>query len=306
MHIYRDFSRGPAHYEISLLLLTGIIVYASIVFRVTIGIILALLVTLAVVPQQLFKLHEIPFFRPISFGVAAILIAALVGIILNRRDQLKEANDIQQSLTRQVVTVRETEKQSLAHELHDVVLQKAVDIAHEIDEILEEVPEEASRARLKQLRTDVENMMDDTRQLLQDLRPPVLDEIGFVSSLEELAYAKAEHNAEVDLNILGQERRLPEMVETALFRIAEEALSNIKRHSRATRIEITVEFAPKNVRLQVADNGVGFALPTQRQLVGRKKFGIVDMSERARLLGGNLRIESLEGQGTSLVVEMPV
>jgi signal transduction histidine kinase len=306
VHIYRDFSRGPAHYEISLLLLTGIIVYASIIFRVRIGIILAVLVTSALVPHQVFKLHEIPFFRPISFGATATLTAALVGTILNRRDQEKEARDIQQSLTRQVVTMRESEKQSLARELHDVVLQKAIDIAHELDELLEEVSEEINRTRLKQLRTDIDNMMEQTRQLVRDLRPPLLDEIGFVISLKELVESKAEHDIEITLSVHGKERRLPEHVETALFRIAEEALTNAKRHSQATRIEVVVEFTAEKVHLQVSDNGVGLALPTRRELVSQRKFGILDMSERAQVVGGSLRIKSAVSKGMSITVTVPV
>jgi signal transduction histidine kinase len=305
-HVYSDFSKGPTHYEISLLLLYVVIVYASIVFRTRIGIIVAVLVTLALVPQQVFKLHDIPFFRPISYGTAAILTAWLIGTILNRRDQAKEAYDIQQSLARQVVTVRETEKQSLAHELHDVVLQKAVDIAHEIDDLLEEASDEVSRARLKQLRTDIGDMMEQTRQVVRDLRPPMLDEIGLVGSLKELADSRAEHGIEITLSVWGKERRLPDMMEAALFRIAEEALNNVRRHSEATRIEIVVEFAADQVRLQLSDNGVGFVLPTYRELVGERKFGVVDMSERARLAGGNFHIESTVGRGTVITVEMPV
>jgi signal transduction histidine kinase len=275
------------------------------VFRTRIGIIVAALVTLALVPQQVFKLHDIPFFRPISFGTAAILTAGLIGTILNRRDQAREAQEIQQSLARQVATVRETEKQSVAHELHDVVLQKAVDIAHEIDDVLEEVPDEVSRTRLKKLRTDVEDMMEQTRQVVRDLRPPMLDEIGLVGSLKELADSRAEQGIEIILSVSGEERRLPDLTEAALFRIAEEALNNIRRHSRATRVEITVEFATNEVRLKLSDNGVGFVLPTYRELVGKSKFGIVDMSERARMAGGNFRVESAVGRGTIITVGMP-
>jgi signal transduction histidine kinase len=304
-HVYSDFSKGPTHYEISLLLLYVIIVYASMVFRTRIGIIVAALVTLALVPQQVFKLHDIPFFRPISYGTAAILTAGLIGTILNRRDQAREAHEIQQSLAQQVATVRETEKQSLAHELHDVVLQTAVDIAHQIDDLLEEVPEVESIAKLRQLRTDVEEMMKQTREVVQELRPPMLDGIGLVVSLKELADSSSEHGIETTLSVRGKERRLPDIMEAALFRIAEEALNNVRRHSKATRIDIAIEFADDRVRLQLSDNGVGFVLPTYRELVGKSKFGIVDMSERARLAGGNFQIESAVGRGTAITVEMP-
>jgi len=305
-HIYRDFSRGPIHYEISLLFLTGVIVYVSVIFRTGIGIAMAVLVTVAVLPNQIFGLHEIPFFRPISFGVAAVLIAMVVGMILNRRDEAREARDIEQSLARQVVYAQEREKQTVAHELHDVVLQEAVDIAHEIDELMEGVSQEVNKTRLRQLRTDVENMMEKTRLLVRGLRPPVLDDIGLVLSLRELADSRAENNVEITVSVLGEERRLPDSVETALFRIAEEALNNTKRHSQATRIDMVMEYTAEKVYLKISDNGIGFDIPTYRKLVHQNKFGIVDISERAQFAGGNLQIKSAIGKGTIIVVDMPV
>jgi len=305
LHDYADFSKGPTHYEISLLVLYGIVVYVSFVFRIRVGVIVAILVTLALVPHQMARLHDIPFFRPISFGAAAVLTAGLIGTVLNRRDLAREAYEVEQGLARQVATVRETEKQSLARELHDVVLQKAVDIVHEIDDLLEDMSKEVNRARLKQLRVDMEEMMDQTRQVVRDLRPPLLDEIGLAASLKGLADSKTEHGVEITLSVRGKEQRLPDLVEAALFRIAEEALNNGRRHSKATLIEMAVEFGADKVWLTISDNGVGFVLPTYRQLVGARKFGIADMAERARLAGGDFRVQSAVGRGTVITVEVP-
>lgn len=304
--IFGDFSTGPVHYEISLLVLTGVIVYVSIIFRTRIGIATAVLVTLAVLPHQIFGLHEIPFFRPISFGVATVLIAMLVGTILDLRDQASEAHNIEQSLARQVVITQERERQFVAHELHDVVLQEAVDITHGIDELLETVSREEDKTRLRQLRIDLENMMEETRRLVRGLRPPVLDDIGLVLSLRELADSRTEEMVEITVNVVGTERRLPDLVETALFRIAEEALNNTKRHSKATRIDMVIEFTPEQVRLEISDNGIGFTVPSNRQLVNQNKFGIVDIAERAQLAGGSIQIKSSGGKGTDIIVEMPV
>jgi signal transduction histidine kinase len=305
-HVYRDFSKGPIHYEISLLLLTVAIIYVSLIFRTRIGIATALLVTLAVLPHQIFGLHEIPFFRPISFGVATVLIAMLVGTILNLRDQASEAHDIEQSLARQVVITQERERQVVAHELHDVVLQEAVDITHGIDELLETVSGEENKTRLRKLRTDLENMMEETRQLVRGLRPPVLDDIGLVLSLRELADSRTEDTVEITVNVVGKERRLPDIVETALFRIAEESLNNTKRHSKATRIKMVIEFTAEKILLEISDNGIGFTVPSDRQLVNQNKFGIVDIAERARLAGGNMRIKSAKDKGTVISVDIPV
>jgi len=124
-------------------------------------------------------------------------------------------------------------------------------------------------------------------------------------SLRELADSRSENTVEITVNVIGEERRLPDLIETALFRIAEEALNNTKRHSQATRIDILIEFTADKVCLQISDNGIGFNMPTYRKLVHQNKFGIVDISERAQLAGGSLRVKSATGNGTVINVEMP-
>jgi signal transduction histidine kinase len=105
----------------------------------------------------------------------------------------------------------------------------------------------------------------------------------------------------------GTERRLPGEVELVMFRIAQEALSNVRRHSRANNAEVVVEFDDKKVRMTIRDNGKGFALPEKMgDLLKKGRLGLAGMQERIQLLNGSLKIESEPGRGTTVTVEAPV
>ncbi len=108
------------------------------------------------------------------------------------------------------------------------------------------------------------------------------------------------------ISVHGAERRLPEEVELLLFRITQEALRNVWRHSEATEAEVTVEFDDQKTRITVSDNGKGFDLPrTIGDLARDGKLGLAGMQERAQLLGGTVKVQSQPGRGTSITVEVP-
>ena len=166
---------------------------------------------------------------------------------------------------------------------------------------------ENNRLRLEELWQKTNNIMQGVRRLSQDLRPAALDRLGLLSALEWLASDVSEYSGiEIKVNVLGNERRLPEEVELVLFRITQEALRNVWRHSQATRAKITVEFDESKTRVTVSDNGKGFKLPqTIGDLARDGKLGLAGMQERARLLGGSLTVQSEPGRGSTITVELP-
>ena len=166
---------------------------------------------------------------------------------------------------------------------------------------------ENNRLRLEELWQKTNNIMQGVRRLSQDLRPAALDRLGLLSALEWLASDVSEYSGiEIKVNVLGNERRLPEEVELVLFRITQEALRNVWRHSQATRAKITVEFDESKTRVTVSDNGKGFKLPqTIGDLARDGKLGLAGMQERARLLGGSLTVQSKPGRGSTITVELP-
>jgi len=148
--------------------------------------------------------------------------------------------------------------------------------------------------------------MNGLRRFSHGLRPGVLDQVGLVSALELLAEElNSEHNISTSLEISGPERRLEPEVELALFRIAQEALSNIRRHSGAKKAEVKLLFTDRRVKLTVSDNGKGFQLPeVLGDLANEGKLGILGMQERTSLFNGKFSVRSVVGKGTVMVVEV--
>jgi signal transduction histidine kinase len=131
--------------------------------------------------------------------------------------------------------------------------------------------------------------------------------MGLGPSLRWLAEEAAwDEHVELSIDVPEEDLRLPDAVELALYRIAQEALNNARKHSRATRIELTLAYSGDRVKLRVADNGVGFSVAPHDELLSEGKFGLIGVMERARLIRGNARIESTLGGGTVVTVEVPI
>jgi signal transduction histidine kinase len=309
-YVCKDHQTGPIWYNIALILLIGVVFYSSVFFRVAGGLIVSVIATAAVFialgPCHLFPNQMIPSFWPVSFGVISTFVSILTGTLLNSRDRAEEARHTQERLTKQIVAAQENERLLLARELHDVVLQKAADAAHEVDDLLENLPDDAVQGKLTRLRAHLDGIMNQTRQIIRGTRAPLLSEMGLLHSLKELVDNYAESAIKINLSISGEERRLPWEVETELFRITEQALDNIKRHAQATAVDIILDFNPHKVILGVSDNGIGFTLLSMPELAKDKKYGLIDMWERARLVGGVVTIETKPGTGTSINCEVPV
>jgi signal transduction histidine kinase len=205
---------------------------------------------------------------------------------------------------------QEEERKRIARELHDETIQALVVLARQFDDIIS-VSSDLSfdkRRLLDKLRQQANDIMADVRRLSQDLRPPALDRLGLVPALEWLASDVGKRSGiNVEVRLHGVSRRFPTEVELVLFRIAQEALRNVWRHSRATRADVTIEFVEKEkIRITVKDNGEGFDLPDATgDLVKRGRLGLAGMQERIQLVGGSLRIESKPGKGTTVVIEAP-
>jgi PAS domain S-box-containing protein len=209
---------------------------------------------------------------------------------------------------RQINRAQEEERKRIARELHDDTIQYMVVLARQLDELASSSKglSDEERLYLENLRQQINSIMEGVRRLSNDLRPATLDRLGLLPALEWLA-SQVPSGVSVEVKAYGTERRLPAEVELVLFRIAQEALSNVRRHSQATKAEVKVEFEDKKTRITVKDNGKGFALPeTMDDLVKAGRLGLAGMQERIQLLNGSLKIESEPGRGTTVTVEAPV
>ncbi len=162
--------------------------------------------------------------------------------------------------------------------------------------------------RLEEFQELIDSILRGVRRFSRDLRPSVLDDLGLLPALEWLtANLMEEDGIKTELKVYGDRRRLPPEAELALFRIVQEALSNVRRHSQASQVVTVVEFGEGRVRITVDDNGQGFELPGRTgDLATAGKLGLIGMHERAHLLDGTLTVRSEPGKGTTVTVDVPV
>jgi len=210
----------------------------------------------------------------------------------------------------QVTRAQEEERKRISRELHDESIQALVITSRQLDALAsndKSLPAD-SRLRLEELRQQVNKITQELRRLIQGLRPAVLDRLGLLSALKWLASDVSEYSGiETKVNIIGTERRVSEDIELVLFRITQEALRNVWRHSKATKAEITVEFKATKIRITIGDNGQGFSVPQRIGDFARNgKLGLSGMQERARLIGGSVSVQSEPGKGSTITVEVAV
>ncbi|HEY8736826.1 MAG TPA: sensor histidine kinase [Candidatus Dormibacteraeota bacterium] len=206
-----------------------------------------------------------------------------------------------------VLQAQERERQRVARELHD---QTGQALTHEIislDLLLERTVDPRAREQLTAVKRTLEETLEEVHRMSQDLRPSVLDDLGLVPALRTLARQRS--GPQVLVHVDGLKERLPPPIETALYRIAQEALTNANKYARASRIDIDLQsLNGSGVRLRVRDDGVGFdpdSIPDTEER-GRTGLGLFGMRERATLLRGTLEVHSAPSRGTEVVAELPL
>jgi signal transduction histidine kinase len=204
---------------------------------------------------------------------------------------------------RRIVGAQELERRRLARELHDETGQALSSILLGLKSLEEKVDGSDALSAVSDVRELVVATLHDVRRLAIELRPKVLDDFGLVPALERLTETFAEQTGiGVDFEPGQAGDRVPPEVETALYRIVQEALTNVVKHSRARNISVVLVRKPGTIAAVIEDDGQGFEPATVRE----DGFGLEGMRERMGLLDGRLRIESSEGQGTTLVAEVPL
>jgi len=209
-----------------------------------------------------------------------------------------------------ITEAQESERKRIARDLHDETIQMLIAISRRL-EALATIPErlpEAAKPHLESLRDLIGDTLKGIRRFLHALRPPTLDHLGLMAALEGLADDLRERDKiDTEIRVTGGARRLMPQEELTLFRVVQEILTNVRRHSGASSTIVQVEFHPARVRISVEDNGCGFDAPERiGDLVSSGKLGLIGMYERARALDGTLMIRSRPGEGTVAIVDVPV
>jgi signal transduction histidine kinase len=215
------------------------------------------------------------------------------------RDSQRSLHDYIGAITRG----QEDERRRLARELHDETLQSLIALHQRVQLAQMKAKDDEIQKSLAELDVVSSNTIDELRRLTRALRPIYLEDFGLVTALEMLARESTRAGFEVVFSHDGTERRLDPAVELTLFRIAQEALSNVSRHSEATQTQVSLDFQPSAVTLEVKDNGRGFTPPrSPAEFAPGGHYGLLGMHERAQLIGAELEIKSAPGKGTHLSI----
>ncbi len=209
-----------------------------------------------------------------------------------------------------IIRAQENERKRIARELHDDVSSSLLLLIQRLDAMASNGKASSPhtpKRKLEDLRSQAVAALDSLRRCAQDLRPRILDDLGLVPALEWMAEDMAKNKGIViNVKVMGVERTLPVETQLLLFRIVQEALSNIRKHAKASSATVNLEFWDSSVILSVTDNGKGFELPERiEDLAGAGNLGIMGMSERARLLHGTLEVKSKPGKGTQVFIKVP-
>ena len=208
-----------------------------------------------------------------------------------------------------ITTGQEDERQRLARELHDETIQDLIALNQRVHLMqLDAGKGKQTSEQLDELQRMTTETIADLRRLIRALRPLYLEDLGLVAALDMLA-RETQDSAQIPVKFqkLGLERRLSPDVELALYRIAQEALTNIQRHANASQIELKIEFLSEQVLLNIADNGRGFEPPeSPAEFAPSGHFGLLGLYERAELIGATLNLVTAAGDGTKVIVSLPL
>jgi two-component system, NarL family, sensor histidine kinase UhpB len=233
----------------------------------------------------------------------------LAFILTNWVDNTKERafQEERERFSMKLISAQEEERKRVAQELHDDTAQNLALLCLELDSLLndKDIPIRIFN-KLKNLKEDVNRTMNDVRRYSHALRPGILDYLGLEAALEQLVSDSREPGG---LNIKFEVSCIPKRpsneLELVLFRIAQEALNNIRKHSQATTARIHLDFSPEVIKLTVTDNGKGFnPEKAMHSALERGSLGLVGMRERAQLVGADLKIKSQLGKGTAICLEI--
>ncbi len=225
-----------------------------------------------------------------------------------RLHESRQREELRAELFRRVVGAQEAERQRIARDLHDETGQSLTAIGMGLRGLAGEISprNKIQRATLGQLQTLASDSLRELQRIISDLRPAHLDDLGLSSTLRWYTNRLHEMTSlNIKVDISGEEKILDEAVKIAVFRIIQEALNNIIKHSHASLVTVNLNYTEKSARILVRDNGVGFDMDTVKNRIGRVSLGLSGMGERAALLGGTVEVHSRPNYGTEVEAVIP-
>ncbi len=222
-------------------------------------------------------------------------------------DLLRESEKHLRYLSAKILTTQETERKRIAGELHDGIAASLSALKFGIEQMVQIAPNENNQAKVENLVIRVKLIIEETRRIMADLRPSVLDDLGIVPAIRwfcrefQKTYSGVVIGQQIDL----EENEIPESLRTPIFRIVQEAMNNIAKHSLAFSVDLSLKKSTQGIELIIRDNGQGFDLERKTD-DSRTGLGLVSMRERAELTGGSFAITTGQETGTTIRVLWPL
>jgi PAS domain S-box-containing protein len=224
-------------------------------------------------------------------------------------DEYRLMRDQLRLLSRQLLLAQEEERKRISRDLHDVIAQALLGINLQLATLKEDATmnsqdRQRNLARTRQL---VEQAVNVVHHFARELRPTVLDDVGLISALHTFMKTfKEETGIQVSLSAFAAVEQVKVDKRIVFYRVVQEALTNVARHARASRVEVSIQKRDGAVRMIIKDNGKGFPAETARRGQKNKRLGLVGMRERVEMVGGQFAIESEPGQGTTITAQIPL
>ena len=220
----------------------------------------------------------------------------------------RERDRIRGVLLKKTIAAQEDERKRIARELHDETSQTINALLMDLDAGLARYPSDFTRARMDDARTLAARLLEGVHRLILALRPSVLDDLGLSSAIEWFARQQLEPlGVSVNVEVSGSDPRLPRETELALFRVAQEAITNIARHAGAEHVLVQYSTDDGRALIEIEDDGEGFNVDTAIvEADSMRGLGLAGMRERVSLAGGRIEIESTPGAGTRVLIEVPL
>lgn len=241
---------------------------------------------------------------------AAIAIdnARLFGELLQARNELQRKAEELQELLVQTINIQEDERRRIAADVHDRVVSRIVGTLYELETCIQlHQRSEPLHEKLQLLEQLLNEAVDETRTSIYNLWPAILDHMGLESALRELASQNEERTGVWhSFRVYGKPYGLPPEIKIAAYRIVQEALNNIHQHAAARSVSVSIRYGPQQVRIMIHDDGQGFDMGQVMLSPPKYHFGLIGMRERALSVRGLLRVESEPGQGSRVILDIPI
>lgn len=292
------------------------ILYAALVFRWLGVLLIWALAGLAMLPLIVYYSRNIESFL-LNIAVSFVPLAIIIIIASEKqwrarqRRLLLEREEERQIYMAQIFKAQEDERQRIAQELHDGITQELLVVANRAQTLVNSDGGKTAtevRKHAEWVRDAVLQISEDVRRQSLDLRPGILDHRGLVPALRWLInHLNEEGKIHAKVLVDGREKKLDSEVEVTIFRIIQEALNNIRRHSKASKAMVTLNFNPESLEITIQDNGKGFSVDeTVKNLTAKGKLGFLGMQQRAKFINSTFDIRSEVGKGTSISMRLTI